>query len=154
MTGFVCDDGGRAAAGFKGEAGDCVTRAVAIATGMPYGEVYRLFSDANAGQTYRSRRDRDRQVVMGRTARNGIMPKITRRVLADLGWRWTPTMTIGAGTTVHLRADELPAGRLVARLSRHLCAVIDGVVHDTHDPSRDGTRAVYGYWTPPEGGAL
>ena len=22
----------------------------------------------------------------------------------------------------------------------------DGVVHDTYDPSRDGTRCVYGYW--------
>ena len=28
---WVYDDGGRAAAGFKGEAGDCGTRAVAIA---------------------------------------------------------------------------------------------------------------------------
>jgi hypothetical protein len=36
--------------------------------------------------------------------------------------------------------------RDVARLSRHLCAVVDGVVHDTFDPSRDGTRCVYGYW--------
>ena len=32
-------------------------------------------------------------------------------------------------------------------LSRHMCAVIDGVIHDTYDPSRDGTRAVYGYYT-------
>jgi len=24
--------------------------------------------------------------------------------------------------------------------------VIDGVLHDTHDCSRDGTRCVYGYW--------
>lgn len=30
---FVYDDGGRSAAGFKGKTGDCVTRAIAIATG-------------------------------------------------------------------------------------------------------------------------
>jgi hypothetical protein len=24
--------------------------------------------------------------------------------------------------------------------------VIDGVIHDTHDCSRGGTRCVYGYW--------
>jgi hypothetical protein len=24
--------------------------------------------------------------------------------------------------------------------------VIDGVIHDTFDPSRGGTRCVYGYW--------
>jgi hypothetical protein len=57
-----------------------------------------------------------------------------------------PTMQIGSGCRVHLRADELPAGRIICQVSRHLCAVIDGVVYDTHDPTRDGTRCVYGYW--------
>jgi hypothetical protein len=33
---FLCNDGGRIAAGFKGDAGNCVTRAIAIATGKPY----------------------------------------------------------------------------------------------------------------------
>lgn len=37
----------------------------------------------------------------------------------------------------------------VVRLSKHFTAVIDGVVHDTHDPSRDGTRCVYGIWREP-----
>jgi hypothetical protein len=36
---FVHDDGGRVAAGFKGHAGDCVVRAIAIATGIPYRQV-------------------------------------------------------------------------------------------------------------------
>jgi len=51
---------------------------------------------------------------------------------------------------VHLCDEELPSGNLVLRLSRHYCAMRDGVVHDTYDPSRDGTRAVYGYWSSPE----
>jgi hypothetical protein len=67
-----------------------------------------------------------------------------------LGWVWTPTMQIGSGCTVHLRADELPPGRLVVSVSKHLTAVIDGVIHDTHDCSRRGTRCVYGYWQPPD----
>ena len=37
---FQFNDGGRAAAGFRGEAGDCVTRAIAIATEQPYQDVY------------------------------------------------------------------------------------------------------------------
>lgn len=37
-------------------------------------------------------------------------------------------------------------GRIICRLSGHLCAVIGGVVHDTHDPNRDGTRRVYGFY--------
>ena len=31
-------------------------------------------------------------------------------------------------------------------VSKHITAVVDGVIHDTFDPSRDGTRCVYGYW--------
>lgn len=34
---FLRDDGGRAAAGFKGEAGDCVVRALTIANDEDYG---------------------------------------------------------------------------------------------------------------------
>jgi hypothetical protein len=32
-------------------------------------------------------------------------------------------------------------------VSRHMVAVIDGVVYDNHDSTRGGSRAVYGYWT-------
>jgi hypothetical protein len=56
-------------------------------------------------------------------------------------------MQIGSGCKVHLRSDELPIGRLVVGLSRHSAAVIDGVLHDTYDCSRRGTRCVYGYWS-------
>jgi hypothetical protein len=38
--GYVYDDRGRAEAGYKGDAGDCVVRSIAIATGRPYKEVY------------------------------------------------------------------------------------------------------------------
>lgn len=55
-------------------------------------------------------------------------------------------MGIGTGCTVHLRDGELPRGRLIVAVSKHIVAVVDGVIHDTHDPSRDETRCVYGYW--------
>jgi hypothetical protein len=142
---FVYDDGGRAEAGFKGEAGDCVTRAVAIATGLPYGRVYEALADGMAtssGKHY-SRGQR--------SARNGVFRDVYQSYLAELGWQWTPTMKIGSGCTVHLAKGELPGGNLVARLSRHVVAVVDGVVHDTHDPTRGGTRCVYGYFAK-EGG--
>jgi len=139
---WVHDDGGRADAGFRGTAGDCVTRAIAIGTGLVYRDVYdELNSRA------RDRKERRRN----EGARTGIHKDITRATLADLGWHWTPTMGIGTGTTVHVRADELPAGRVIVQMSKHIAAVIDGVLHDTHDSSRDGTRCVYGYWTPGDG---
>jgi hypothetical protein len=58
-------------------------------------------------------------------------------------------MQIGSGCNTHLKADELPSGRLVCNVSRHAVAVIDGVIHDTHDCSRGGKRCVYGYWHKP-----
>ena len=136
---FEFNDGGRAAAGYKGRAGDCTVRAIAIATEQDYQAVYDALWDLN------------RQAKKGpgdTSPRDGnTSTKTIRAYMASLGWTWVPTMQIGSGTTVHLRADELPGGRLVTRLSRHMCAVIDGVIHDTYDPSRDGTRAVYGYYT-------
>jgi len=46
-------------------------------------------------------------------------------------------MTIGSGCRVHLTDGELPSGRLVAALSKHYTAVLDGVVHDTYNPQRE-----------------
>lgn len=137
---FLRDDGGRTAAGFRGDAGDCVTRAIAIATDTPYREIYDALGEFNSA------------LVKGgkRSARDGVPRKVYDALLDLLGWTWTPTMTIGSGCWVHLREGELPEGRLIVRLSGHLTAVIDGVVHDTHDPSRGGTRCVYGYWTAPD----
>lgn len=135
MSAWVYNDGGRCRAGYKGDARDCVARAIAIASLRPYEVVYADLSD------------RSKAAGGARSARNGVAKKIIRQYLAELGWEWTPTMGIGTGCTVHLRADELPAGRIIVSASRHLVAVINGVIHDTHDSSRDGTRCVYGYWS-------
>jgi hypothetical protein len=97
MIPFEQDDGGRAAAGFRGTTGDCVTRAIAIAAQRDYREVYDALHEA---------------------------------ALSD---------------AAYMR----PPGRLVVRLSKHVAAVVDGVLHDTYDCSRGGTRCVYGYWRAP-----
>ena len=44
---FQINDGGRAAAGYKGQAGDCVVRSIAIVTGMTYQKVYDDLFKAN-----------------------------------------------------------------------------------------------------------
>jgi hypothetical protein len=137
---FKHSDGGRSAAGFKGHAGDCVCRAVAIASGKPYAEVYAALSDG-AGSERKSK---------GRTARNGIRTsrKWFKDYMQSLGFVWTSTMQIGSGCTVHLRAGEVPMqGRHVVMVSKHAVALVEGVLIDTHDASRDGNRCVYGYWS-------
>jgi hypothetical protein len=136
---WTFDDGGRAAAGFKGDAGDCATRAAAIVTGIPYREVY----DAINGIAEKHERQKKR----GRSnARTGVFKTTLRRFMESRGWRFVPTMQIGSGCKVHLRADELPSGRILCNVSKHYVAVVDGVIHDTFDPSRGGRRCVYGYF--------
>lgn len=150
---FQYNDGGRAEAGYKGQAGDCVTRSIAIATGKPYQEVYDALN--GLGKLERvGKRKRGKS-----SARTGIYKQTIRKYLDSIGWKWTPTMQIGSGCKVHLTDGELPAGRLIVSVSKHLTAVVDGVIHDTHDPQRgtiiveDGVqrvagRCVYGYWQP------
>ena len=153
---FIHNDGGRAAAGFKGSAGDCVTRAVAIASGLPYAEVYKTLA---AGTGVQRAGKRGKRAASARSGVN-VSRKWFKDYMVSLGFKWTPTMFIGQGCKVHLREDELPAaGRLVVSVSRHYTAVIDGAIHDTHDPQRlafgedsdktdiHGTRCVYGYWS-------
>jgi hypothetical protein len=131
-------DGGRADSGRRGAAGDCVARAIAIAGRLDYDDVYRELAHMMAA------------TGKARSAREGIDPKVMRVWFADHDWTWTPTMQIGQGCTVHLREGEVPmTGRHVVRVSGHIVALVDGVLHDTHDPTRDGTRCVYGYWTAP-----
>lgn len=143
---FRYNDGGRAAAGYKGDAGDCVTRSIAIVTGLPYQKVYDDLSELT--RLHRLSRWSRHMATAGRglTARDGVEKKVWQPYVLDLGFAWTPTMKIGSGCKVHLRADELPSGALLVQVSGHLTAVIDGVIHDKYDCSRDGTRCVYGYY--------
>lgn len=137
---FQFSDGGRTTAGFKGRTGDCVTRAIAIASGLPYLQVYNAINGL-AQQERRTKRRRRRS-----HARTGVWKATYHKYITDLGFRWVPCMKIGTGCRVHLKDGELPGGRLITRLSGHLAAVVDGVLLDTHDCSREGTRCVYGYY--------
>lgn len=138
---YEYNDGGRSAAGFKGQTGDCTCRAIAIATRLGYEYVYDMLNE-----NVKNQRISKRQPKRG-SARTGIYKTTIRKILDMLGWEWHPTMQIGSGCKVHLRDGELPMGRLIVSVSKHMVAVVDGVIQDTHDPSRGGTRCVYGYWS-------
>ncbi len=168
------DDGGRSEAGFHGKTGDCLCRAIAIATGKEYAEVYAELTVLgwncweSWNPSYRTNEaywlnhscyydpvgdiylfeEEFRQIVFWRNpdAGHAIASEAAPRrdsYLKSLGWQYTAT------SGVHLRADELPAGRLIVGIHEHWVAVIDGVLHDTWDSSRRGTARVEGYWSQP-----
>jgi hypothetical protein len=141
--GWAKDDGGRRVHGYGGPDNDCVPRAVAIATGKPYPEVL----DALTAETARYVKRWPRSRVTGwiKRSRDGVgyrYDKIYGRYLKSIGWQYTP-----AKARIHLRADELPPGRLVVLVHRHAVAVIDGTIHDTYDSGMAGRRPVVGYWS-------
>lgn len=124
-----------------------MVRAIAIAAELPYSMVYEALQETNKeyAETRRTKAAKDIRKT-GASPRNGNYKDAYRGYLEKLGFRWVPTMTFGQGCTTHLKADELPTGRIICNVSKHLVAVINGVINDTHDPSRNGTRCVYGYY--------
>ena len=140
---FKFNDGGRAAAGYKGHANDCVCRAICIAAELPYQQVYDRLAEGNATQ-----RKSKHYKKKSRSLKVGVFTgrKWFKDYMAELGFTWTPTMGVATGCKVHLRDGEVPMGRIICSVSKHMVAVINGVVNDTHDGSREGTRCVYGYW--------
>jgi hypothetical protein len=88
---FIYNDGGRARAGYKGSTGDCVARAIAIATELDYQTVYDAINE-RALIERRTARRRGRS-----SARTGVYKALYKKWLADLGWQWHPTMAIGQG---------------------------------------------------------
>ena len=138
---FVYSDGGRSKYFSAENVGDCVCRAIANATGKDYKEVYDGINElAKKERTGKRKRGVS-------NARNGVYKYTWKKYIEEvLGWEWVPCMQIGSGCQVHLKSDELPSGNLIINLSKHHTCVKDGVLYDTYDCSRDGTRCVYGYW--------
>jgi hypothetical protein len=130
----IFNDGGRKAAGYRGTVGDCAIRAWAIAADLPYQEVYRRMTK-----------------IQGFTVRNGVYKQNSRAFARELEWVWIPLMHVGAGARVTTRSPILGTiHRGVVKVSKHLFAVLDGDCHDNHDPTRGGSRCVYGVWMKPD----
>lgn len=128
---FIYNDGGRSNYYKAKNVGDCVCRAIAIATNTDYKVMYNLLKEYNHGIT----------------PRNGVYKDVYKKLLADLGWTWIPCCGRGVKkNNIHLNPNELPNGILICRVSGHLTCVIDGVINDTYNCSREETRKVYGYW--------
>ena len=128
---YKFNDGGRKAAGFKGVAGDCGARAMAIALGLDYKTVYKELAQANADYGW------------AKSARNGVMKDIYSEVLKRYGWVW---MKAPKFTGRKARCGDMPAGVVIAKQAHHFVAVIDGVANDCWDSTG---RMVYGYWAKP-----
>ena len=129
------DDGGRLAAGFKGHTGDCVTRAIAIATGIDYEKVRKDLMQRQSD--WRSTGSRKAKRQTGNSVRNGCHKEVYEPYLAALGWQKQSLIKFGCSKRVKMTADDLPSGKLIAKVQSgrrgHLAAIVDHVLHDNWD---------------------
>lgn len=132
-------DGGRKDAGFKGATGDCVTRAIAIATGSPYRRIYKELGDLYSIMTG----------GLERSPRNGVAMPVTHRYLIDRGWELWHT------PNAYFTSQLIPMeGTVIAVLPRHKACVIDGVVFDGWDSrksnrTKSGAPKLLGFYSLP-----
>jgi len=146
---WVYNDAGYRASGFRAKHGNNVVIALAIATGQDYRTVYEEIYRRQNDFVHKTRSKRIKKKG-GAISEVGVWPEVSKQYLVDLGWTWTSVMGIGTGTTMHLTYEEVPDEPVVlCSISRSLVAVMHGVVQATSDPSRNGSRAIYGYWLPP-----
>jgi hypothetical protein len=127
------DDGGRAGAGRKGAAGDCVCRSIAIASGRPYAEVHNRLRIITGHVRHGRRPSPENGIVVARAP--------FKRLMEEFGFGWVDFRHLQSLPSIL----SLPVvGRLVVMVPNHAFAYIDGVIHDTHD--RGGTQPIQGYW--------
>lgn len=128
ITPWVFNDGGRSAAGFKGQTRDCVTRAIAIAMKQRYILVY---NDISILRLTPIRREC--------TARKGIHVEEPwfQKYMTDRGWSFVKV------DGVNLEDFIFPAGTVIAHVPRHYTVVIDNIINDTYDPR---PAPLKGYW--------
>ena len=122
---FQYNDGGRHRAGFRENVGDCVTRSISILFGFDY-------LDAHQQVNILLKRFRDGNSLVP----NGITNSSTKKLMKHFGLIWNPTNSF---------LDIPRKGKVILNFPHHVCAVIDGTIHDTHD-NRDISNRIYGFW--------
>lgn len=133
---YKFNDGGRADAGYKGSAGDCVPRAIIIANNLPYRKV-RADLDALV------------KVMTGglcQSTQNGTPTPVAYAYLKSLGWE--AVAMVGSSIT------EVPSrGTYIVYLKStgHFTCIIDGVLNDTWKShlsrrTKDNNARIFGYY--------
>ena len=118
FIGFQTNDGGRRAAGFKGNASDCVVRAIAITTGKDYLEVYKHVAGLN------------KQTVGKRSARNGVSKEVAARAHAYFG---LSKVRLPKGPKPTFSEAYGRYGNCIVTSTGHECALVGGYLQDTAD---------------------
>lgn len=125
---FLYDDGGRSMAGFKrNNAEDCVTRAISIATRLPYLTTMELVNQ------YCQKEKKPKS-----WSNTGVAKKTIDKIMIHLGFKWNPER--------FKFSDKRNFKKItILNLASHVVPIVDGIMRDVSIQVKDG-EIVYGYW--------
>lgn len=119
----------------QGVKGGCVARAITIATGLPYKEVYATLEilgqlEGTEGAPVRGRYRRSHPL-------RGMKPDTHKRYLDSLGWEYI-------AVPVGMLLDLMPhVGTIIIHFKGHLATAIDGVLYDNWDSRKKMIRGYF-----------
>ena len=134
MIDYRYDDGGRAAAGYRGKTGDCVVRAIAICAREDYRAVYLTMAEhmkrngyAASGNAYATR---ERNSKTPRRRGQLTARRVQDRVLEAYGFR---KVRLPAGERPTFTEAHHQFGDCIVVTTKHVAAIVDGALRDTFD---------------------
>lgn len=129
---YQFNDGGRFLAGYSGGAGDCVVRALSIATGSSYSNMYEFVN--------RTARCFESHSKVKSSNVYGIYSNSVKGIMKILRLKWIAKKSNGMLV--------IPTkGTYIVSLIGHVCAVVDGTIHDTHNTINPiNLTLAQGYW--------
>ena len=149
MLEYHYNDGGRAAAGFRGKTGDCLVRAVAIATGLPYRDVYHTVSSTMKKHGYRASGNVYLQTQELRKPGMLRVGAVQRLVLKDYGF---VKVSLPPGPRPTYTQAFQQFGTCIVSTNGHVATLMDGALQDTFDgrtydyPTVAGERKARSVW--------
>lgn len=154
---FIYSDGGRSNYFKAANVNDCVTRAIANASGIDYKVIYDRLKELATKESVKHHRGHKQSSV-----RDGVFKETWKKYLKEIGWVKHSVCGIGCKEKMHFVENEVPSGTCIIQLSRHLTCIKDKVIYDTYDCSTkeyvdfetgdtvvNDERCVYAYWTAP-----
>ena len=142
---YLYNEGGRGEH-YKGLVGDCVCRAITIATELPYDVVYNALFDI--AKNYKGNSKVAKRIRLNPSPRNGCYNEVAIEFLKALNIE-------EVRGKLKVNDQMFYEGRYAVYVRRHWLAIIDGVVNDTWDSRKtsgaytDGVpqwKTVTRYW--------
>lgn len=155
LIGYVFDDGGRKKAGYKGRTTDCIVRAIAIATQLPYEEVYKRIADMRYKWGY-SRTGKGGRLPVRPMPQGFRRPKKETRMKRYMKAFGFQKVRLPRGPKPTYTEAYKKYGNCIVKTTKHICALREGALHDTFDGRTSeydgilGQRKATSIWVPSE----